>query len=375
MKIALVTQAYYPIPGGVTELVWNLGQELQRRGHNVTVITARDRERDDRGLRVLYVGRQMPVTMNGANVHVAVAFRMGAQLRRIEHAERFDLVHIQSPIDPGLELAATRTFRAPKVGSHNSYRERHPQLELLPGYFRKVLDRIDAHIAVSRSAEGLITKYFPDIPFHIVPLGIDAQRFSPDVPPLTGMRDGTFTILYVGRMDPRKGAKFLFAALPYLEQALARYQIVVVGSGWMRRYYDALIPRALQHRVRFTGYAAPEDVPRYFRTADVYTSPATGGESFGMVLLEAMASGVPIVASDIAGYHDVVTSEREGLLVPPKNPRQLAEAIIRLAQNPLLRQQLGAAGRAKALTYAWPKIVDQIEPIYDEAIARHRRRG
>lgn len=380
MKIGLVTQAYYPILGGVTEHVWHLGQELQRRGHDVTVITGSTPRRlpwaptdqiDDRGLRVLRHGYQLPIMFNGANAYMTMGWKLGRLLQRIEQEEKFDVVHIQSALDPGLPIIASKSMRTPKVGTYHSARQSTGSLaEKIPIIFRRVfqdaLNKIQAHIAVSPAAEEFIHRYFPRVEMSVIPNGVDADHFNPTVEPWPHYRDGKLTILFVGRMDPRKGARYLFSALPLLEAGLkGNYRILVVGTGWLKKLYDAYIPLALRHRVEFAGYASPEDLPRYYRSADIYCSPATGNESFGIVLLEAMACGVPIVASDIDGYRWVITPGREGLLIPPRNPQHLARAIIELANDPKRRQQMGQAGRQTAEEYTWSSIVDRILPIYD----------
>lgn len=376
MRLALVTQAYYPVLGGVTEHVWHLGKELERRGHQVTVITGSAKHHDDRGLRVLRIGWQIPVTINGANISVTWGWKLGRALQRIEKRERFDLVHVQSPLDPGLPLIASKAMRTPKVGTYHTYRETHGFPDKIfhsfHGVFEDAYKKISRHIAVSPSAATIIHRYFPRATVDIIPNGIDIDRFGPTVEPFAEWRDGVFTILFVGRMDPRKGAKYLFAALPELEKNLKSYRIVVVGTGWMRKYYDAYIPLNLHHRVVFAGYASPDDLPRYYRSADVYCSPATGGESFGIVLLEAMASGTPVVASDIDGYRWVVEPGKEGILVPPRSPGHLAKVLVALAHDPGLRTTMAQYGREKAARYAWPKIVDQIEEIYRQVKAQPR---
>lgn len=371
MRIGLVTQAYYPVLGGVTEHVWHLGTELQRRGHQVTVLTGGAWKADDRGLRVLRHGFQIPFMSNGANVYVTLGWKLGRLLQRLEQEERFDVVHVQSPVDPGLPLIASKAMRTPKVGTYHTAREVGTSLmDRIPVIFHSVfedaIDKIQRHVAVSPAAEEFVHRYFPRLPMTIVPNGVDIDHFSPDVQLLPQYDDETVTILYVGRMDPRKGAKQLFAALPYLEAALPKYRVVVVGTGWMKEYYQAHIPLTLIKRVEFVGYVPAEDLPRYYRSADIYCSPALGNESFGLVLLESMACSTPIVASDIDGYRWVVDPGVEGLLVPPKSPRHLAEALIALAQDPARRKKMGAAGRAKALTYSWQKVVDQLEPKYQE---------
>ncbi len=372
MKIGLVTQAYYPVLGGVTEHVWHLGRELQRRGHEVTVITGSAKNTDDRGLRVLRHGRQFPMMSNGANVSITLGWKLGRTLQKIEAAENFDVVHVMSPLDPGLPLIASKAMRTPKVGTYHSARQMTGAIsERIPVVFRPVfidaVRKIQRHIAVSPAAEEFIHYFFPNLPMTIIPNGIDTARFNPNVAPLPEYADGLFTILYVGRMDPRKGAKYLFGALPYLEKELnGHYRVVVVGTGWMQKYYDAHIPLHLRKRVIFAGYASPEALPRYYRSAQVYCSPATGNESFGIVLLEAMASGTPVVASDISGYRWVITPGAEGELVPPRSSKHIAEALVALAKDPSRRQKLGQAGRAKASQYDWRLVTNQIEAVYQE---------
>lgn len=368
MRIGIVTQAYYPVLGGVTEHVWHLGQELQRRGHTVTIITGSSHQAEDRGLRVIRLGMQIPMSINGANVSVTLGWKLGRRLQQIEQAEKFDLVHIQSPLDPGLPLIATKAMRSPKIGTYHSYSE-NPIVadrvyKIFRGVFNDAFEKLAGHIAVSPSAEEIVRRYFPEADVHVIPNGVDITHFSPEGDRISEFDDDVFTVLYVGRMDPRKGAKYLFMALPYLEKALPKYRVVVVGTGWMQKYYDAYIPLWLRKRVRFMGYASPDDLPKYYRTADVYCSPATGGESFGIVLTEAMASGTAVVASDIGGYRWVVTPGQEGLLVPPRNPQHLANALITLANDPDRRKQMGQAGLVTAKKYSWNSVTDQIEQVY-----------
>ncbi len=372
MKIGLVTQSYYPVRGGVTEHVYHLGRELVRRGHEVTVVTGNAREPDDRDLRVIRGGFQIPLTINGASISVTWGWKLGRWLQRVEARERFDLVHIQSPVDPGLPLIASRAMRSPKVGTYHTFRNGHVFADAVFRLFRPVFDdavrKITRQIAVSDSAKAICHRYYPDLPIEVIPNGVDTERFSPTVNPWPQFRDGPFTILFVGRMDPRKGSRYLFQALPYLERELSSYRLLVVGSGWRQKVYQRFIPFGLGHRVHFAGFAAWDDLPRYYRSADVYCSPAIGGESFGIVLLEAMASQLPVVASDIEGYRNVLTDQREGLFFPPRDPRALAAAIIRLAHESKLRTDLAAAGRATATRYDWRVVADAIEAVYRSVV-------
>lgn len=372
MKIGIVTQSYYPVLGGVTEHVWHLGRELGQRGHDVTIITGGATTPDDRGLRVLRHGFQVPLSGNGANVHITLGWKLGRMLQRIEEEERFDIVHVQCPIDLGLPLIASTTMRSPMVGTHHSFRDSYTfadaVFKLFHGPIDRAVTRVKRHIAVSESARALCWRYYPHAPVDIIPNGIDMERFSPSVSSWLNKDDRIPTILFVGRMDPRKGAKYLFAALPFLEERLANYRIMVVGAGWMKKYYNAYIPLNLRRRVSFAGYVSPEDLPRYYASADVYCSPATGSESFGIVLLEAMASGVAIVASNIEGYRNVMTDGKEGLFCRPRDPKSIADAIIELANNPDRRGAMGKQGRATAARYDWKTVAIQIEQVYRELV-------
>jgi len=384
MRIGLVTQAYYPVLGGVTEHVWHLGHELKKRGHDVTVITGSVRAGllgdikstdHDRGLRTIRVGLQLPTMLNGANAAITIGWKLGRMLQRIESKELFDVIHVQSGLDPGLPLVASKTMRTPKVATYHTYREPgHSLIEHAPRLFRPVfqdaITKIAAHIAVSPAAASFMHRYFPGLEMRIIPNGIDIDRFRPDLDPMPIRQGNEFIVLYVGRMDPRKGAKFLFGAIPEMEKSLADYRIVVVGTGWMQKYYDAHIPLNLRHRVQFVGYVSPEELPRYYRAADVYCSPATGNESFGIVLLEAMACGTAVVASDIEGYRWVITPGQEGSLVPPRSSEHLAKAIIELAKSPDRRHQMADHGRITAAKYSWPRIVDQIEGVYHQVVKK-----
>src|SRR5205085_6397188 len=186
---------------------------------------------------------------------------------------------------------------------------------------------------------------------HIVPNGIDPERFStPDVKPIEKFDDEKLNVLFVGRLDKRKGFRYLLGAFRRIKAQVPEARLIVVGA-YAREDKNKYVRFARKHGLRdvkFVGYVSNEELPRYYRSAHVFCAPSTGFESFGLVLLEAMAAGAPIVASDIPGYHHVVTHEREGLLVPPADERGIADAVVRLLQDEGLRARLGQRGRETA---------------------------
>lgn len=374
MRIGIVSQSYYPIRGGVSEHVYHTARELEHLGHTVTVITASfSRFDDDRGLRVMRIGRDVTIPSNGAFVNMTVGWRLGRELEAIETGERFDLVHIHSPMDPILPLLALRHLRAPKVGTFHSYSEPPPMVAWLWSRFAPLARRLDGRIAVSSAAREFAERVFP-AEYEVIPNGVDTDRFSPDQPVLPELADGNPTVLFVGRMDPRKGLKYLLRAFPRIAASVPNVRLVVVGNGLLRRYYQSFLPAALTARVRYVGFVPGTVLPRYYRSADVYCAPSVGGESFGIVLLEAMASGTPVVASNITGYNSVVHDGVEGRLVPPRDPDALADAIVELLRDPKRRMAMGQAGREKARSYSWPAVTRAIEEYFRIVLERVAQR-
>jgi phosphatidylinositol alpha-mannosyltransferase len=370
VKIGIVTHSYYPRPGGVTEVAHFSAKELRRLGHDVTIITTRcdGLERDEPG--VVRIGRNVLVPVNGAWVNMTVGARLRGALRRIFERERFDVIHTHCPLVPTLPLLTLETVPDGQkvVGTFHAAAESNLFYALFRKYLDKRARRLDRRIAVSEASRAFANTYFPG-DYEIVPNGIDCARFRPDVAPFPQYRDGRINVLFVGRMDPRKGVPYLCKAMPLAAKELeGNVRFMIVGEKGLRA---GLCPRPADLRgatIEWIGRVSPEDLPRYYATADIFCSPATGRESFGIVLLEAMASGVAIAASDIPGYRTIVNPGREGILVPPRDPAALARAIVSLARDEGMRRRLGEAGRKQALRYDWPVVARRLESVYRIAL-------
>jgi len=219
-------------------------------------------------------------------------------------------------------------------------------------------------IAVSKPAMDFARKYIPGY-YNIIPNGVDLEHFSPDVSPIDEFCDGKLNILFVGRLEKRKGLNYLLEAYKRIKQEIPNSRLIVVGPGTrLRKKYERWVRHSGLQDVVFVGYTSYDELPRYYKTADIYCSPATGRESFGIVLLEAMAIGKPVVASNIEGYANVITHGVDGLLVPPKNTEMLARALISLMADKSLRQQMGARGIEKAKEYSWEHIAHRVLSYY-----------
>ena len=224
--------------------------------------------------------------------------------------------------------------------------------------------RLHGKIAVSKPAMEFACKYFPGY-YNIIPNGVDVDHFSPDVSPIEEFCDGKLNILFVSRLEKRKGLNYLLEAFKQVKQEMPNSRLIIVGPGTrLRRRYEKQVKRSGLKDVVFTGLVTYEELPRYYKTADVFCAPATGRESFGLILLEAMAVGKPIVASDIEGYASVLAHNVEGLLVPPGDAEVLARALLSLLTDPALRREMGAKGRAKALEYSWERIARSVLNYY-----------
>ncbi|MBU1149316.1 glycosyltransferase family 4 protein [Patescibacteria group bacterium] len=375
MKIGIVTPYYYPVLGGVTEHVYYSYQELKKLGHQVTIITSNFMgENYDRGARVIRVGRNipLPIPMNGSFPKINLGPDVGNRLKKISKQEKFDLVHIHSPLAPVLPFVALKMIKGiPKVGTFHTYGRQSMLYQL----FRepiKFFDReLNGRIAVSKAAKEFISQYFPG-DYKIIPNGVDVNRFHPEVESANQLADGCFNILFVGRMDPRKGLNYLISAFPLIKKQIKNARLIVAGGGRLNRVYKSQAELPGPQDIVFTGRVSYDDLPKYYKTADVFCSPATGGESFGIVLLEAMASGTPVVASNIEGYKDVITDSQDGLLSKNRNPQDLADKIISIWRDKKLAAKLKANGRKTAQKYAWPKVTKQIAAYYQQIVADYR---
>jgi len=373
VKIATVTQPYYPQNGGVSENVHHTALELRRLGHDVDVITSRFRTASASGDGVHRVGRNILVPHLGAFANVNAGFRLSRDVQRLFARNEYDVIHVHEPMSPTLPLVAIEQApeHAAVVGTFHASSKRGVAYRVGRPFLRRYFDRIDGRIAVSRAARRFVLRYF-DEDYRVVPNGVDPDRFRPGVEPLDGLASDRPTILFVGRFYRRKGFPILLAALPGIAAQVPGVRVLVVGSGPLGSWYRALARRA-PCDVSFLGELSAAEIPRAYRTANVLVAPSTGQESFGIIHLEAMASALPIVASDIEGYREILDPGREALLFPNREPAALAAAVVRILRDPDLARAMGAAGREKAERYSWAGIARELETMYLELLDRKQR--
>jgi len=381
MKIALVSPYDYPYPGGVVNHIFYLDREFRRLGHDVRIIAACSEDVGDVPRQVIKVsGSIAHVPFAGSVARITLSPRVYRRVKKILKQEQFDVIHLHEPMTPTLPLSVLRHVplspQSVVVGTFHAYREsNHPGYEYIKPIFERFFDRLDGRIAVSEVVRDFLIPYFPG-DYRIIPNGIDVERFGdPALRPIERFDDGKLNILFVGRLDKRKGFKYLLQAFAQVKKAVPEARLMVVGA-YDKEDKAPYVLYARQHRlrdVRFIGYVSEDDLPRYYRTCHVFCAPSTGFESFGIILLEAMAAGKPIVASNIAGYRSVLEDGEEGLLVQPEDEQGLAETLIRLLKDSALRGRMGHKGQAKATVYSWQKVAQQVLDYYRELLERKGR--
>jgi len=372
MKIALVSPYDFAFPGGVTNHISSLEHYLTLMGHEVKVIAPASKAIASFGDRFMPIGKPRPIPASGSIARVTISPWLSSRIKAVLEAEKFDIVHLHEPLMPMLCTTVLRLSNTATIGTFHAFNARpgysflgynfgRPfSTILLKRWFRK----LDGKIAVSRPAMEFVRRYFPGY-YNIIPNGIDLEHFSPDASPIDEFCDGKVNFLFVGRLERRKGLNYLIRAYQQIKAEIPNSRLIIVGPGTrLRKKYEKQVKKSGVKDVVFTGYVSYDELPRYYKTADIFCAPATDCESFGIVLLEAMAMGKPVVASDIEGYAMVVAHGVDGLLVPPRDSKMLAQALISLATNEPLRQQMGAKGRIKAQEYAWKHIAQRVLDYY-----------
>ena len=368
MKIGLVCPYIYPDGGGVAQHVGYLYENLRLRGHDVRIITASHGPQRSSEGDVIRLGVGFSVPTNGSMGTLTFSPRYLGQIKRMLERERFDLLHFHEPFVPFLSLFLLRESTSVNVATFHAYAGFSPSYEFGKRFLGGHAKRLHGRIAVSAAARHFIDRYFPG-DYKVIPNGVDTARFDRAVP-IARWQDGTRNLLFVGRHEPRKGLLDALKAYRLLRKTGCDCRLLIVGSGPQEKEARRYVATRRLSGVEFLGRVSDAQKAQLFKNAEVYLSPATGGESFGIVLLEAMAAGTPIVCSDIHGYKGVVRRDREALLVPPRNPKALAAAVASLLNDDEARAAMSQAGRERAEEFSWPRVTARVESYYNFVIRR-----
>ncbi|HEY7396234.1 MAG TPA: glycosyltransferase family 4 protein [Gemmatimonadaceae bacterium] len=362
LRIALVTEYYYPHLGGVCEHVHFFAREARRRGHHVDVITSHIPGAEPQP-NVIRLGRSQPVYCNGSQARITMGWDLRRDVRRALREGRYDIVHVHSPLTPVLPILAIEEADCPVIGTFHTYFDRSIGYTLGRRFFQKRLDMLAAAVAVSHSTTVALDRYF-EADWQIIPNGIDTDVFSPSAPPPPGLEKDVPTILFLGRFDPRNGLTTLIDSFRRVKGRAREARLVVVGDGPLREHYYKQADG--DKDIVFVG-AVLEGRPSYYAHSSVYACPTTKA-SFGITLLEAMACETPVVCSDILGFRDVVVDGREALMVPCGDRDALADALVRVLDDQGLAIQLGTTGRQNSLEYSWERVTSRVLDVYQTVL-------
>ncbi len=374
MKICLVSPYDFAREGGVNQHIIALAEEFRSQGHIVKIMAPSSADEADPAPtdpNVYRVGSIVPIKANGSVARITLSLNLSGQIKQILQHEQFDVVHIHEPLMPALPLTVLAHSKAINIGTFHAFSQSNIGYYYGRPVLRYFMAKLDGRIAVSRPAVDFISQYFEGY-YEVIPNPIDLNRFSLATQPLAEFNDGKQNILFVGRFgERRKGFKFLLRAFNEVRQQIPAVRLIIVGKGDNKGYLRYLRKHNIDNVV-FTGYVPDEELSRYYRSAQVFCAPSIGGESFGIVLVEAMACGLPVIASDIPGYASVIEHNQQGLLVEPKNSQLLAKALIQLLSDQALRANLGEAGRQKARQYSWKKVSQRVLDFYERSENRQR---
>ncbi|MFN0095862.1 MAG: glycosyltransferase family 4 protein [Dehalococcoidia bacterium] len=363
MRIALISPYDWCVPGGVNNHVSHLSHYFRKWGHDVTIFAPASDPESVAGECHVF-GRVTPLRVSGSVARISFSWK-SPEAKRLLAEQDFDVMHAHEPLMPLVSYHLFRYSNAVKIGTFHAAKEGGNRFYRMTMFFSRMnWKKLDGKIAVSPAAQRLIDRYYPST-FQIIPNGIEYEHFSREREPLPEFADGKRNILFVGRPEKRKGLRFLLRAYLRVRGQEPNTRLIVVGAGDFSRY--SRIMSAFDDVV-FRENVPYDELPRYHKSAAVFCCPNTGNESQGYVLLEAMAAGLPVVASNIEGFAGVVTEGIDGILTRPKDVDSIAEALLRVIRDPALGQSLGERGRHTAERYSWDSVARHVLSYYERVI-------
>jgi phosphatidylinositol alpha-mannosyltransferase len=360
VKIGIVCPYSWDVPGGVQFHIRDLAEHLIGLGHEVSVLAPAD---DETPLPpyVVSAGRAVPVPYNGSVARLNFGFLSAARVRRWLHEGRFDVIHIHEPASPSLGLLSCWAAQGPIVATFHTSNPRSRAMIAAYPILQPALEKIRARIAVSEYARRTLVEHLGGDAV-VIPNGVDVEFFA-RAEPRKQWQGGT--IGFIGRIDePRKGLPVLMRALPRILEERPETRLLVAGRGDTEEAVEGL-PAAVRERVEFLGMVSDEDKARLLRSVDLYVAPNTGGESFGIILVEAMSAGAPVLASDLDAFAQVLDQGAAGELFVNEDADELAAAAVRLLADPARRAELRARGSAHVRRFDWSVVGGDILAVYE----------
>lgn len=388
LRILLVSSAYYPYISGVSVHVENLARGLANLGHKITILTTRyhmrkekrSKMKEDSGARIadsgerniVRFGKAIFLRANQSVVTLPIGLRLNLQVRNFlnNKNKNFDIIHLHGIYPPEIGFWALHYSKSINIVTFHSasFNRLFVVRKFLKNLFKKYLKKLNGRIAVSKMTRDWIRSYFPG-EYRIIPNGIDLKKFTNTQKSLPELSVNKPVIIFVGRMVKRKGFPVLLQAFRKLKEKFPMSILFAVGDGPMLKLYKTIVSDfGLSSSVQFYGSVSQDALAQLYRSSTVFCAPSQEGEAQGIVLLEAMASGVPVIASKIKAYQELIKDGENGLLFLLDDSAHLAHLLSQLLKTPALQKHLKENGYKTALDYSWEKIVKKVIDYYQELL-------
>lgn len=380
MKVALISFHNFYQPGGVKRHILGLAKEFKKRDIGYKIIVPRRKLNEDYGKDVILLGTSFPLPFGGSMADFDINFNPLA-IERVLRREKFNILHLHnfgfpSAIQILTSHSVSNTFNTLNILTFHSNIEGSRLLKIFPQILKLLNQicqwKIDGIIGVA----PFVLEYFKEYygPKIVIPNGIDLEKFNPKVKKLRKFSNDKINILFLGRIEERKGLIYLLKAYKILTKRFSNLRLVIVGEGPLKENLETWVLKNKLKNVIFEGKVNEEKVPSYYTSCDIFCAPSIFGESFGLVLVEAMACGKPVVAFANQGYKNVLTGKGANFLVKPRDYKTLAKKLEILIKNKKLREKMGKWGIQEAKKYSWERVAERVLSFYQFCLKEKRKR-
>lgn len=378
MKIAQICPYNIYRSGGVQEHILNLSKHLRTKGHEVKIIAPIAKGVKNTQDDVIPLGRCVTYFLSSTQTDMSIIIGgMKNPIRKVLEKEKFDILHFQEPWIPVMAMQILSEADVASVGTIHGTSADTLTGKSIEMIFRPVasyaVNSLDEVISVSESPLTYVRKFY-DGPVHIIGNGIDLNIFKPDNKPFEKYKDGKKNILFIGRLDKRKGVIYLIKAFRRLKDKLGDVRLIIGGKGEQLDRIKKYVKKHKVPDVEILGFVKEEEKPRLYASCDIFCSPAVYGESFGIVLIEAMATGKPVIAGDNPGYRSVLKNKGSLFLIDPKDTGVFVEKLEALCLDKDLRDMMRRWGIEEVRKYSWEVITDRIVEVYKKALKKKKKK-
>jgi phosphatidylinositol alpha-mannosyltransferase len=370
IRIGMVCPYGWDTPGGVQSHIRDLTQHLIDEGHYVSVLAPVSDDSIQYEDYLVNAGKPVSIPINGSVARVIFGPIASSRAKQWIASGDFDLLHLHEPAIPSLSLLACSAAEGPLVGTFHVSTPKKKAIYAIGPILEPIVEKLTARIAVSELARSTLKDHF-ETDAVVIPNGIDGQKYANAK--ISEDFSVDYTVGFIGRFEePRKGLQVLIDSLPIVARFIPNVKYLIAGPGESKDFLKEIDPQ-LRNRIKFVGRLSDEEKESFLKSVKIYVAPNTGGESFGIILTEALSAGTAVVASDIPAFTAVLENGEAGALFTNEDSKDLAKILISLLKDDEKRNLLASNGKLSAQKYDWQVVAEQIESIYEMAIAGGKR--